>query len=490
MKYIILIFIVFCIYIPCIYTSGMAVYIRETDNFYLVQAHEYRLLPDVNVAKYFAWNGYSINKISQLVDVVNSYFNKDDSGYNMIKLKQPKEGKPFPTRSFASKLRGFELYKEDIRYYNTMISGYPEPLLKYELTLPEAGQFNAAIIPYDHGFLLAAQQRESLKNDSMEISFINRNFSDTSNRTVIPQVFRPVSRYIERDPRFLMLPHDNVLISFTVYCVQLGKNGDKGGRHTPWMGMRVLSHQYQMSDYHISTSLLLVNNDKLSPGVSNQRKHWAPFIYKKRLLFVHSIEPMQVMEVDEKMTPKNITIKNPYLNTNEVVYGLETSLKCSTNCANFDKLNFTSPLRGGTPAFLVRNQYLAFYHMSTAHNKVPPIFENYKEYKGFSVFAHYAIGAYTFNSDKPFRLQSISRWPITHEMFVPRQENKKVSLIILPITFWLENADGTIIDFHGEDEKEESTTIVKIVLGLHDSETVVMSMNLDRLLASLKPICR
>lgn len=56
------------------------------------------------------------------------------------------------------------------------------------------------------------------------------------------------------------------------------------------------------------------------------------------------------------------------------------------------------------------------------------------------------------------------------------------------MTFWLENNDGSIIDNYNYKELDEATTKVIITIGLHDRETVIMSIILNRLLMSLVPL--
>ncbi len=65
-------------------------------------------------------------------------------------------------------------------------------------------------------------------------------------------------------------------------------------------------------------------------------------------------------------------------------------------------------LRGGSPAFLVGDEYLAFFHSSvkesTKHSKGKPMM-------------HYFMGAYTFQKDMPHALTSMSRVPIVGKGF-------------------------------------------------------------------------
>ncbi len=118
---------------------------------------------------------------------------------------------------------------------------------------------------------------------------------------------------------------------------------------------------------------------------SVREKNWVPFIYQNELYLAYSIVPHIIFK--------------PLFGTNS----------CETFCKSKSYLHWDwGEIRGGTPAHLVRGEYLAFFHSSKylvsdlSYNKS---------------IAHYFMGAYTYEKEPPFRLTSISSKPIVGKNF-------------------------------------------------------------------------
>lgn len=109
-------------------------------------------------------------------------------------------------------------------------------------------------------------------------------------------------------------------------------------------------------------------------------KNWVPFFYNERLLFAYSINPHRIIAPFHHSC---LTIANSKA---ELIWpwGLER-------------------IFGGTPALLVKDEYLAFFHSSCGMQSV----QSDRERVG-----HYFFGAYTFEKDPPFRIKKISPSPI------------------------------------------------------------------------------
>ncbi len=117
-----------------------------------------------------------------------------------------------------------------------------------------------------------------------------------------------------------------------------------------------------------------------------REKAWVPFEYQGNLLLAYSLSPHKIFypRLDGSQTCDTVALTQSAMDWD---YGI---------------------LRGGTPGFLVGDQYLAFFHsskkMATAHSQGEEIL-------------HYFIGAYTFSKDYPFEITSISPEPIIGQNF-------------------------------------------------------------------------
>ena len=114
-------------------------------------------------------------------------------------------------------------------------------------------------------------------------------------------------------------------------------------------------------------------------------KNWVPFDYQGQLLLAYSLSP------------------------HKIFYPLFREKKCHTLAwsENYHFWNW-GILRGGTPALLMEEGYLAFFHSS----KVMKTLQS--EEKGMY---HYVMGAYLFEPHPPFNIQKMSPKPIISKKF-------------------------------------------------------------------------
>jgi predicted GH43/DUF377 family glycosyl hydrolase len=117
-----------------------------------------------------------------------------------------------------------------------------------------------------------------------------------------------------------------------------------------------------------------------------REKAWVPFEYEGNLLLAYSIFPHRIFY--------------PYLDGTGVC---ETIVCTESNIA----WNW-GILRGGTPGFIEKEGYLAFFHSST---HMATVHSNGKK------IAHYFIGAYLFSHEMPFTILKISPEPIIGKNF-------------------------------------------------------------------------
>ncbi len=169
-------------------------------------------------------------------------------------------------------------------------------------------------------------------------------------------------------------------------------------------------------------------------------KNWVPFEYNGELLLAYSIVPHRIVRpLHGKSTCENVA----------------SSLRSI-------KWNW-GVLRGGTQAFLIDGEYLAFFHcsksMMTAHS-------------GGSSIPHYFMGAYSFEKDPPFSLTHISPKPIVGKNFYhgPAYKTWKPLRVVFPAGYLYDNQN------------------IWVVYGRQDHEMWVVKLDKKGLLESLVPV--
>ncbi len=169
-------------------------------------------------------------------------------------------------------------------------------------------------------------------------------------------------------------------------------------------------------------------------------KNWVPFDYEGNLFLARTLFPHQVM------------------------HGIPETGVCKTLASTWGDIRWDwGVLRGGTPALLNGNEYLAFFHsrkdITTVHSKG-------------QCMTHYFMGAYTFSQYWPFSLTSISPEPIVGKGFYsgPTYKTWKPLRVVFPC--------GYVCD-----EKN-----VWIVYGKQDHEIWVVKLDKKGLLSSLVPV--
>ncbi len=205
--------------------------------------------------------------------------------------------------------------------------------------------------------------------------------------------------------------------------------------------------------------LVLVDN-KLATEVvvdinfNNERpredqKNWSPFaVNGSQLLFVAGMDPHRIVGVTHTDTPSK-------------VFGKTVAL---TQPFAVERLWKYGELRGGTPALLLGDRYLSFFHSSND----PP--------NTFDVLKTYAMGAYTFCAQSPHRILSMSWLPFVHEsMYSGSWPNLPASYyhidyIVFPMSFALDPEDPNALF---------------LSYGRQDNEGWVAKLDLAKLLASL-----
>jgi predicted GH43/DUF377 family glycosyl hydrolase len=186
----------------------------------------------------------------------------------------------------------------------------------------------------------------------------------------------------------------------------------------------------------------IVNFEGQDPA--KREKNWVPFDYQGELFLAYSLLPHRIFKM------------------------LIGKGSCETICSTLCDTNWESKwgeLRGGTPGLLLNNkEYLSFFH---AMKKMVSKVSNGKE------ACHYFMGAYTFSSEPPFEIRSMSFEPIVgkgfyHGTFYPR--------------YW-----GTVhcvfpCGFVFDD------TYIWLIYGRQDHEAWGVKLDKQKLLSSLLPV--
>lgn len=171
-------------------------------------------------------------------------------------------------------------------------------------------------------------------------------------------------------------------------------------------------------------------------GVQKNRheKNWVPFEYQKNLLLGYSLTPHRILQP----------------------IGQDT---CKTVASTLGNVHWPwGELRGGTPALLDGDHYLAIFHSSI-------FIPDPQSKRGIQ---HYFMGAYTFSSQPPFEIKSISPEPIIGPNFYTGPFHLK--RVVFPT--------GLLVD----------DDFVWVFYGKNDTEIWVAKLDKQALLHTLIPV--
>ena len=188
----------------------------------------------------------------------------------------------------------------------------------------------------------------------------------------------------------------------------------------PSFGQRRDIYLAELLDDHghfsLSSPMKLIHDTKYNEKW--WQKNWMPFEWNQRLLLVYSIDPHEIID------PNFIEgICHPFYTTSPAIPW------------------YWGDLRGGTPAILVDNQYLSFFHSSLKIASDASF--------GMEMW-HYFMGAYAFSPEPPFQITHISPEPIIGKGFYTHSNSEK--RVIFPSGCIYR--DPYIYVSYGKDDKE------------------------------------
>lgn len=182
---------------------------------------------------------------------------------------------------------------------------------------------------------------------------------------------------------------------------------------------------------------------RLDLRTNGTEKNWTPFSHSGKIHFLYTINPQKIVTLPDPR--KNLLHRSP-----------------DSFQLNLDWSSKWGVLRGGSPAHLVGEEYLAFFHSS---------------FEDSSGIIWYIMGAYTFASSSPFKITRISPHPILFKGIYDTPyasiANPKIRSIY-PAGFVCETREG----------KE----LIHVSCGENDSGIKIISMDKNALLSSLKAV--
>jgi len=314
------------------------------------------------------------------------------------------------TKDFRKYVQSFVLETKDLS-----IPGYP-------------GAFNPSITRWESSLLLSFRIRDPLKNSTCRIGFV---FLDLDfNLISEPQeIFLNTPKpSFAQDPRLIVI--NDVLYMVYSNMVKTPKGDVRRVFYTQL--------QYDGKKFTAAAPEAILNFPLAE--INHQEKNWVPFDFCGNLLLAYSIIPHRIMQ------------PLPKTNSCQLFASTKASFKWDWG-----------GLRGGTPALLVGNEYLAFFHCSKSMESVHSDKKN---------IPHYFMGAYTFDKESPFSIRKVSPEPIFGADFYtgPAHKPWKPLRVVFPGGFVFD-------DQH-----------IWVVYGRQDFEVWVVKLEKKGLLNSLKEI--
>ncbi len=262
--------------------------------------------------------------------------------------------------------------------------------------------------------------------NEIAISYLDENFDPVETPTLI--------KFQSRDPYCLLKRQDPRLIPVgdRLYIVYNNVINDEIRR------MVVAELLSDGNNFFVKDSECILRFD--GEKHSRSEKNWVPFDYNGELHFAYSLIPHRILHP---------------------LFGTST---CEVACHSLSTIQWNwGVLRGGTPALLQGDEYLAFFHscknMATQHSYGKNI-------------PHYFMGAYTFSSKPPFAITRISPNPIIGKNFYKGKSHKtwKPVRVVFP---------GGFVS----DEKYHW-----VLYGRQDHEIWIAKLDKKALLESLVPV--
>ncbi len=318
----------------------------------------------------------------------------------------------------------------------------PSVLSVKKIELPHiTGPFNGSIIEKDGGNYYLFFRYDTLGPNSIDRYGIPFGLSNFSSHT----------SYLELDRNFKPIPGTQKEINVASPCAEDARVCQIGSDHFLVYNDFTESEKNAIRSMRISAfdpkKNQVLYSTKLDLDREMMEKNWVPFEFtngeNKEIYFVYDIEKQIFLKLLNPSTSSMEEYKDDPLQ-------------------NLSWHNTWGKLRGGTPARLINNEYLAFFHSSFLDE---------------TGVVWYVMGAYTFDAKPPFRIKAISPYPILFEGIYDTTScnlAKGNILCIFPMSYAL--------------EKKKGENLIHLSCGENDSAIKIVTFDQEALLKSLVKI--
>jgi predicted GH43/DUF377 family glycosyl hydrolase len=335
------------------------------------------------------------------------------------------------TLSLSRVLKNMQSNKQDV-----VVS---TKLLEFSENIDNA--WNGSILEKDNGYVLVFRHdtlekwctKCGLTKQQIKMVFLDRDFQQV---TPIKTIFS--DRFTAEDVR-MHYWKDQIFLTYN--------DDDLQGHTDPW------TRRMYLAKLDIDNTCLTDIKQIPSGGISVKpiEKNWTPFEYPEHggsLYYIYSISgvngipaPYSIIATDWEETPVSI----------------HHTLSVSQNIDRIWNKDFWGEIRGGSPARLVDDVYLTFFHSW----KYSPRSKSY----------YYVMGAYTFQAQPPFKILAMTPKPIVFkEMYSGKHKVKNVHTLY-PAGFAI--------------EKKDDKTLLHVSCGENDLCVRIVSIDKDALLKSM-----
>ena len=290
--------------------------------------------------------------------------------------------------------------------------------------------FNPSIIHWNDSLLLSFRARDPITGHTNVVGFtaLDENYEPTGDLYFLRTPPNPMCGQTIQDPRMIVISDKLYMIYSNVW-----KASERVARRVFATELRFDGEMFVACKPEVFLKFEGIPGNKFE-------KNWVPFDYNGNLLFSYTVNP------------------------HKVFFPLFGKQKCETVAYSEVATSWEwGELRGGTPAQLVDNEYLAFFHSSKVMSTT--------QSNGKSM-PHYFMGAYTFEREPPFTLKKISSEIIVGEHFYdpPYHNTWKPLRVVFPCGY-VQDGKNIIVSF-----------------GRQDHEVWIVKLDKKKLMRSLIPV--
>lgn len=454
--------------------SPFCLYVQKTKQYVLIGDSigndSYITLPNKQVAIYFG-------------------FTQEDKIHDLQLLsKTIHEIMKLPNRSsIINKNNTIEMFYNDMNYYNNILYYITPLILENQSYILEHSNLDSIVLAIDKEYIIRYDRVtrnnnnnnikpiESLQLYMTSYHHMNQLYNiiqiHYNNEYHILELFKYIEHY-----RILLLNNMNIFISFTLFITTTSRN------YIDTIGF-VMTKVIE-NELTISLPIILTLEHKNNTIQSIKSSDIGIFEYNNRIMFIHTLHPLQVNEIPMNDSYEIINTSEYFIHSN--IHGILPKLISHSECYDdFLPMKLYPNVFASTPLVLLMNQYyLGFYRAKTNGNK--NLFDGYEGYP-IPRNRHdrlWSIGAYLISNTIPFQLLRISPWPITSKLF----ESDEYGLDLRPTHFWFEDMNEKFISNANIsiNHKNWKETFIRLSVSHNDQHVILLKLNLYELIASLR----